>query len=327
MSITANTMADVVAVVIHCLGFTPTSSVVLTLVNGTSVVCTLRVDAQPHAQPRELAARVTGYTGQIPAADGALMVSFEDEKALTLAQYRALGDALSHTGTPLRGAVLVTGGHIMDYDGDSTDSVPFTDAATSPTALEMMLKTEAPALLAANVPACRTGRTEAIQAHAANAAGLDAGDAETRAVARGTLADLIEGYRTTGAVSADHAAWLAGTLTHCGFRDLLATSLATSEDGEAAMAGALLGTTAPESWEHLRTAARALAAALEHIPTKYRAEILTIIGWTRWIDGMSTEADRFFALAQQADPGHTLSTQMLTMINKGHLPPAALQAH
>ena len=133
---------------------------------------------------------------------------------------------------------------------------------------------------------------------------MDPQDAETLAVARGTLTDMIEGYRHTGKVSAEHAAWLAGTCTNKGMRDILIASLATTGTELEEIGAALMGENAPEDWGFLKAGAEALYAALEFIPTEHRADLLVAISWTHWIDGKGTEARRFVGLVLESNPGH-----------------------
>jgi len=326
----ATTAADLVAVINHTFGFLPTSSVAVLFTDGPKLTASLRVDADPTRDAHQWASSIAGIAAKADGADGAFVVSFEDGQAMTTRQYEALGDALARAGTPIVGAVLVTGGRIMDYEGDSTDAVPLAEAETSPVGLALQFAQTTPRMLAADVPAYRATdpeQAEAIRAHAAAAAGLDAWDAETQALVCGTLRDAIDGYRATGTVSEAHAAWLAGTFTHKQLRDLLAASLVTHAQDAEAIGRALLGNTIPEDWEYLRAGADMLHTALAFIPAPFRAETLSIIAAMRWLDGQSTEAARYCELAQAAEPGHRLSGLLLRLLDGGHLPATATTPH
>ncbi|MGB9033646.1 MAG: hypothetical protein WCC45_03905, partial [Paeniglutamicibacter sp.] len=85
--ITATTNADTVAVAIHSLGFTPTSSVVL--LEDHTVAATLRIDARPDTPAGIWAGEVTTYADRLENTTGILLLSFEDDRAMTPAQYRA----------------------------------------------------------------------------------------------------------------------------------------------------------------------------------------------------------------------------------------------
>lgn len=112
--INATTMADVVAIAVHGIGFVPTSSVALLLMNEAGLIATLRADANPEVPTAEWAQALTNYVHRVTDANGVILISFEDEQAMTTKQYRALGDTLAHAGCPIRSAILVAGGHLMD---------------------------------------------------------------------------------------------------------------------------------------------------------------------------------------------------------------------
>lgn len=328
----AHTLLDTVAVAVHMLGFTPRSSIVLLLMAGNNVAASLRLDAAPAMDPAQLAAHAAKYAGHARAvnADSTILISFEDEEAMTTAQYEEIGDQLAAAAMPITTAVLVTGGMVMDYEGDSTDAEPLSGIETSTLGLELHMRQNHTAQLAQDVPAYTTPdatHEAAIHAHAETARGFDPEDAAEHAAAIGTLRDVIDGHDATGTVSNNHAAWLGASMAHGALRDVLVASLSTSETTETAIREALLGNTTPESWDYLRNGRRALYAALGAIPEQLRADPLSVIAWTYWMDGQSSHAAAFCDLAQQARPGHKLSELMLRMLNRGHLPKAATMPH
>ncbi|MFF5794607.1 DUF4192 family protein [Paeniglutamicibacter sp. NPDC012692] len=236
------------------------------------------------------------------------------------------------TRSPTRGAFIRsvirnTAGHLMDYDGDSTDSVEFSAVATSNTALALMMATTQGARLAADIPECTNAPMEPLARFAREAVAMDSRCAETLAVARGTLTDMIEGYRQTRKVSPEHAARLAGTSSNKGMRDLLIASLATTGTDHEEIGAALMGEKTPEDWGFLKAGGDALYAALEFIPTEHRADLLVAISWTRWIDGKGTEARRFVGLALESNPGHRLSQLLNRLILSGHMAASATTQH
>lgn len=330
--IKAQSTTDIVAVALHLLGFTPKSSIVLLLTADNGVAASLRVDANPASFPAGLATRAAEYASPAAAvgANGSILISFEDDKAMTTAQYEAIGDKLAAVGMPIRAAVLVTGGLIMDYEGDSTDAEPFANVETTTIGLELHLNPVEFVQLPEDVPAYvapDAAHEEAIRAHAAAARSFDPSDEAEHAAAIGTLRDIVDGHAANGTVSNDHAAWLAGVLPNPRLRDLLTASLATSDTDETALQDALLGNTSPESWDYLRNAGRALYAALGAIPEQLRADTLCMIAWTRWMDGKATHAAAFCRLAKEAQPGHKLATLLLKILNTGNLPKAAIMPH
>lgn len=179
--------------------------------NESGLIATLRADANHDAPAEQRAQAITDYVHRVSDANGLILLSFEDEDTMTTAQYRALGDTLAHAGCPIRSAIRITAGHLMDYYGDSSDSLVFSAVATSNAALALMMATTRGAKLAADIPQCTNAPTELLARFAREAAAMNPEDPETLAVARGTLTDMIEGYRQTCNVSAEHAAWLAAT--------------------------------------------------------------------------------------------------------------------
>lgn len=212
----------------------------------------------------------------------------------------------------------------MDHDVDSTDSVEFSTVATSNLGLAHMLATTKIDKLAIDVPPCTSpAAPELLAQFIDEAQKMDWLDAETRALVRGTLADLVTGYRHSSKVSPEHAAWLVGTCTDKNVRDLLISSLATSTDDLDVLQAVLFGEIVPESWDFLNDGADAFFAALEYIEEAHRADLLTGIGWVRWLSGRGTEAMKFLALAQRANPEHRLSHLLCRLIESGHLPVSA----
>ncbi|MET0872424.1 MAG: DUF4192 family protein [Paeniglutamicibacter terrestris] len=327
-TIKATTLVEVTAVAIHGIGFIPTSSVVLMLMNENGLVATLRVDANPEVPAEEWAQNITTYVHRVSDANGVILLSFENEKAMTTAQFRALGDTLAHAGCPIKNSVLVTDGWVMDYDGDSTDAVKFSTVAESNAALALMFSTNKAAKMAADIPVCTTPASiNDLQKFINDAQNMGFEDEETRAVVRGTLTDMVDGYRKNGKVSPQHAAWLAGLCTNKNVRDLMFASLATTSDDNGTISAVLMGDTAPEDWEFFQAGADAVYSALEFIPEASRTDLLAGLGWTRWIDGKGSEAMKFLGLALETDPEHRLTTLLIAMINSGELPKSASTKH
>ncbi|MFJ6419041.1 DUF4192 family protein [Paeniglutamicibacter sp. NPDC091659] len=326
--ITATTIADTVAVAIHGIGFTPTSSVVLMLMENHTLAATLRIDARPETPAGLWAAEITNYVHRLDTVNGILLLSFEDDHAMTPAQYRALDTVLTLTGRPIRHALLIRDGYVMDYDGNHSDKLPFSAVVTSNAALALMLATESYTKLAADIPPCSTGTAlPELQEFVDAARRMDCEDKETRTTVRSTLIGLIIGYQCTGTVTPHEGAWLAGTCTQKGIRDLIFASLATSSDDMDSISAALMGETAPEDWDYFRDGADAIYTALEYIPPEHRTDLLAGLGWTRWIDGKGSEAMNFLDLARATDPGHRLTELLTRLISSGHLPASATTKH
>lgn len=326
--ITATTNADTVAVAIHSLGFTPTSSVVLILLEHHTVAATLRIDAHPEDPADSWAAKVTTYVDRLKSTTGVLLLSFEDDRAMTPEQYRALGTILARTGRPVCHALLIRDGYITDYENQTKDKVSFDMAATSNAALALLVARQTYLKLAADIPPCTTeDAAEHVQHFAEEARPLDEQDQPTRIKMLYTLVGITTGYRETGTVAPSQAAWLAGTCTNKGIRDLIFASLAVATLDRDIMGSALMGEIPPDSWEHFRNGADAIYTALEYIPSESRTDLLAGLGWTRWIDGKGSEAMAFLDLARTTDPGHRLTALLTRLIASGQMPESATIKH
>lgn len=66
--------------------------------NEAGLVATLRADANHDAPAEQWARAITDHVHRVSDANGVILLSFEDEQAMTTAQYRALGDTLAHAG-------------------------------------------------------------------------------------------------------------------------------------------------------------------------------------------------------------------------------------
>ncbi|EMQ96833.1 DUF4192 family protein [Paeniglutamicibacter gangotriensis] len=326
--ITATTMADTVAVAIHSLGFTPTSSVVLMLLEHRTVAATLRLDAHPEAPAGFWATEVRHYVDRLENITGVLLLSFEDDRAMTPTQYRALGGLLARTGRPIRHAVLIRDGYLTDYEGTHTDQIPFATVATSNAALALMVGTKSYVKLAADIPPCSTdAAVSELQQFVDAARRLDCADGATRTTVCTRLIGIVIGYQCTGTITPNEGAWLGGTCTNKGIRDLIFASLATTSDDMDTISAALMGDISPDDWEYFRDGADAIYTALEYIPLEYRTDLLAGLGWTRWIDGKGSEAMHFLDLARTTDPTHRLTELLTRLIISGRLPASATTKH
>lgn len=326
--ITATTTADTVAVAIHSLGFTPSSSVVVLLLQHHTVAATLRIDARPEVPAGFWAAEVTAYVDRLENITGILLLSFEDDRAMTLAQYRVLKRILTLTGRPIRHALLIRDGFITDYDGTHTERIPFASVATSNAALALMVGTKSYVKLAADIPPCSSDTVVSeLQGFKEAAHRLDCEDRTTRTTVCTRLIGLVIGYQCTGTITPNQGAWLGGTCTNKGIRDLIFASLATTSDDMDTMSAALMGEVSPDDWAYFRDGADAIYTSLEYIPPEFRTDLLAGLGWTRWIDGKGSEAMNFLDLARTTDPTHRLTELLTRLIISGRLPTSATTKH
>ena len=73
---------------------------VLILLQNHTVAATLRIDARPEIAAGFWAAEVTSYVDRLENIAGILLLSFEGDRAMAPAQYRALKTTLTLTGRP-----------------------------------------------------------------------------------------------------------------------------------------------------------------------------------------------------------------------------------
>lgn len=326
--ITATTIADTVAVAIHALDFTPTSSVVLVLLNGHTVAANLRIDVDPRIPAGVWASEVAHYVHRLDTVTGVLLLSFEDDCAMSPEQYRALDMLLTLTRRPIRHAIRITKGFITDYDGNCAEKIPFSAVETSNAALALMANTESYAKLAADIPpynpaASATELEESLEA----ARALDCEENETRTKVCTRFVAIVMGYQCTGTVTPQEGAWLAGTCTNKGIRDTVFAALATTNNDMDSISAALMGEVAPDDWAFFKDGADAIYTALEYVPPEYRTDLLAGLGWTRWIEGKGSEAMKFLDLARGTDPTHRLTQLLTRLITNGHLPASATTKH
>ena len=197
IKITGTTNADTVAVAIQALGFTPTSSVVLILLEHHTVAATLRIDAHPEDPADSWAAKVTTYVDRLKSTTGVLLLSFEDDRAMTPAQYRALDTTLARTGRPVRHVVLIRDGSITDYHGlprTHTDRISFATVATSNAALALMVSTKSYVKLGADIaPRSTDAAVSELQGFKEVAHRLDCEDGATRTTVCTRLIGIVIG--------------------------------------------------------------------------------------------------------------------------------------
>lgn len=308
------------------LGFTPRNSVVLHLSCGTTLICTLRVDAHPvagGAWARQVMETLQQVSAQL---DSSILVSYEDEYAMTTAQYEELGDLLAQAGMPLRKAVLVTDGKIMDYDRDSTDAVDYEEALIEPINLAHMVNAPAPRH-ADEVPPCHEEPDAMATARTAQAAAIDGYHVSTidelAARVHDELLEQLVTYRQVGTTSEEQAGWIAGTFQTRLGRDVFLAVLATGANRDKDVPAALMGEESIENRELFTAGANMIFDALEFIPNAYRPNILAGLAWTRWMQGKGSLALEFLGLSREIDPEHTLTELFTRLIMSGKLPASA----
>ncbi|MGP4994850.1 DUF4192 family protein [Glutamicibacter ardleyensis] len=316
--------ADVVAHLITSLGFTPTSSVALQLLNGSKVLASLRVDVAIPADTVPWAQQVVSIVQRLEHVTGVILISFEDDKAMTAGQYEELGDQLAHIGAPIVRAVLVTGGMVLDYDGDNADAEPWNEVETSPVGLETHLQLTKPAMHVADIPAYADRLEQEAKEQAGKLQTFDFESDKHRESLRDQFIGLVTEYQAQGQLTDQMAVWVAGAMHLKSTRDLVAVATATADMSLESITSMLLGDTVVEDREFFDHAIEMLFECAQYVTGVASANILCLLGWACWMTGRGSEAQNFLIKAEAEHPGHRLSELLTALIVQGKLPATAL---
>lgn len=316
--------ADVVAHLITSLGFTPTSSVALQLLDGTKVLASLRVDVAETGDTSVWAHQVVSIVERLEHVTGVILISFEDDKAMTSHQYEELGDQLARIGAPIRRSILVTGGMVIDYEGDSTDAEQWNTVQTSPVGLETHFQLSKSAMHVADIPAYENRLEREANEQSEKMQAFDFESDEHRENLHTEFTRLVTEYHEGGQLTDQMAIWVAGAMQKKSTRDLVAVATATADMSLDSIANTLLGDTVVEDREFFDHAIEMLFGCAHYVAGEASANILCLLGWACWMTGRGSEAQKFLIKAGTQYPGHRLSELLTTLIAQGKLPATAL---
>jgi hypothetical protein len=309
---------DLIAAVPHLLGFHPTDSLVLLVVERHDVALTMRADLPPPDHPGGLVERLVAPATRYPGATAVAVVVGggsgdppEDLPHDTLVD--ALDDALPAVGVPLVLAVWVRatakGEPWFDYhdagtSGTTPDPTSTTlAAATAARGHVTYASREAMAdVLEPDPPEALARRAALLNRRATNP------DPPTdRAVlARGhdlVRAEVVRAADRKRPLTDEEVADLAHALSNPWVRD---ASLAHCVGEHAASAEVL--------WTELTRAS----------PTPERAEPATLLAFSAYLRGLGSLASLALERAAEANPGHRLSELLREALDTG-LPPDQLR--
>ncbi|GAA2943168.1 DUF4192 family protein [Glutamicibacter bergerei] len=315
---------DLVAHLISALGFTPASSVALQLLEGEKAFASLRVDVASPGDTTAWAHQVTGIVQRLEQVTGVSLVSFEDDKAMTAGQYEELGDQLAHIGAPIRRAVLVSNGMVMDYEGDGTDAEDWDTVQISPVGLEAHFARTKPAMRMADIPAYDDRLDHEAEELAGDLQGFDFDVSENRERLRAEFTGLVTEYQAHGRVTDPMVIWVAGAMRQKSTRDLVAVVTATADMSLESITNVLLGETIVEDREFFDHAVEMLYRCAHYVNGEPFANILCLLGWACWMTGQGSEAQKFLLRAGDECPGHRLSELLTLLVTQGKVPATAL---
>lgn len=315
---------DLVAHLITALGFTPTSSVALQLLEGEKAFASLRVDVATPGDTNPWAQQVTGIVQRLEQVTGVILVSFEDGKVMTAGQYEELGDQLARIGAPIRRAILVTGGSVMDYEGDGTDAEPWSTVEVSPVGLEAHFARTKPARHMEDIPAYDDRFEHEAEDQTDTMQAFDFEVAENRERLRAQFTELVTEYQAQERVTDQMAIWVAGAMHQKSTRDLIAVATATADMSLESITNVLLGETIVEDRQFFDHAVEMLYQCAHYVTGEPSANILCLLGWACWMTGQGSEAQKFLLRAGDECPGHRLSELLTMLVTQGKVPATAL---
>lgn len=144
-SISSN--VSIAAFVCTSLKLDPRDSVAIVLCKGHSVIATLRVDLANGGQVTRWIDAIHGLVDRIitdNGIDATVLVAYDDRGAFKGQAYSELDNLMMLIGALIRRAVLVSNGEIMDFNGDGTDAVAYSEVEAEALTLEGRLNGKNP---------------------------------------------------------------------------------------------------------------------------------------------------------------------------------------
>ncbi|MDV2982476.1 UNVERIFIED_CONTAM: DUF4192 family protein [Actinomycetes bacterium ARC8] len=326
-SISSN--VSIAAFVRTSLKFDPQESVALVLCNEQSVVVTIRVDLHSMGNETQWASSIGNVLGKISAdhaIDATVLVAYDELGTFKGAKHDALIEVLENAGAPVQRTVLVANGKIMNYHGDGTDAVPYSEVETQPIALMGMLNGKNP-LRAKDIEHCEETSAEVQDiAEARMAEMIRMGETleEIAPKIGHEMATQIAIYCEAGEVTTEIAGWLAGTFSMKMGRDMAVLALAGTATDKEGIADFLIGDRVVEDRKILEIGHEMLFEALAYIAGRARTNILCAVAWAHWTQGNSTEAMATLTEARELEPDHKLANQFVTLIARGKVAKTSL---
>lgn len=321
--------ADIIALVLHTLGYMPTESLVILGMAGKSMRATLRIDLPRTGAGNEtIAPVVTSHMLSDVEADGSLFIVFTAEPGIDGQPREALVEALMREldkgGIPARDGWLVSPAGWMSYLDLGAQMQRLTEVTDGVINAEMTYRGSSyEATNAARIPEF-TGDAPAAAARITAMVTDDETDpfdteAEPMANARATWQDALDTRGTGEDNTALIAAFQDTMIRDRLMADIVATST-RDEDYSKALIGEL--TEAPD-WRRVEDAEATLAQLLTGAPGAHRAPLLTVIGWLEWLKGKGTRAGQYFTAALEVDGSYRLAGLLDQLVAAGYIAPVA----
>lgn len=321
--------ADILATIPHTLGFAPTNSLVLiALHRDRALGATLRIDL-PQLHPTGAADYMAGLIRQDTEAIAVLTAIYDEDAPHghwpDHGDYTRLVDALEDAGLP-----VMDGWHIT---ADSYSSLTCQDACCPPEPLEQVKDSAVNAGLVFN--GSTYAAEQGVPVHPGPAPELEERIKERiMAVEVDALTEDIFDFMQPAMITArlewecalgtepgeETAAVLLAQIVRKPVRDRIMADMIGAPADEEGMKQAILGRAKSVDWERALKFQALTLHLCAYAPAEIRADLLTMAGYLEWYKGRASNAGDLFAQAQQAKPGHRLSTLLEMMLSRGEVP-------
>ncbi|MDF9279099.1 DUF4192 domain-containing protein [Arthrobacter sp. EH-1B-1] len=322
--------ADILAYVLHTLGFTPQDSFVFLTMHGKRVGATLRLDAPgDEVSPAQYTATVQHYLAHDREADGVLFIAYTDRVTIDGTKpysehSTAIDTALDHAGTPIRDSWLVTSEHWETYfcqDPDCCTPRPLDEVTDSMLNAHLIYEGSNPTAGTITIPDYTGNTTQTLD----------------------RIGDIITGWTIT-----DPADWSAPVMTECralwqetlgvvpdedtalhliaalhapAVRDRIIADTISTDDDPDTFAEVVIGRyPGRPDWDRVDATHDLLAGLLSSTPPEARAPLFAFLGWIHWYKGRSSIAAQYLTTAQDTDREHRLTQLLTQLVNTGTLP-------
>lgn len=328
--------ADILAYVLHTLGFTPRESFVFLTMHGKQIGATLRLDAPgSDVHPAQYASTVLHYLANDKDADGVLFIAYTDRATIDGTKpysehAQALDMALDLAGTRIRDSWLVTSEHWTTYfcdDADCCTPNPLDEVTDSMLNAHLIYEGSNPAAGAVIDPAY-TGDNANLDRIGEIITGWTITDpadwtapvmTENRALWQETLGTTPD---------KDTALQLVAALHTPAVRDRIFADTISTDDDPDVFADVVTGRyPGRPDWNRVDATQDLVIELFRFTPPEARTPLFALLGWTHWYKGRSSIASQYLAKAREADPENMLAQLLTQLVDTGNLPACVKHQH
>ncbi|WP_142060045.1 DUF4192 domain-containing protein [Pseudarthrobacter sp. B4EP4b] len=320
--------ADILGFIPHTLGFVPRESFVFLTMRGNTLGATLRVDAPVAAGAAGFAHSMVEYIELDAKATAVLLAVYTDSDPEVGAQrpfhdhIEAVIQALETAGTPLKDAWLVTSSYwrnlLCDSEAGCCLPEPLESITDGQLNAELVFRGSSYQKAPGTTYAAFTGPADTADRIREAVYGVFAGELHT---GRELWAEALI---RDGWTDPETAVELVACFQRPDLRDVLFCNVIDPELPDAEGSGDLLiGQGITPDWDRVDRAQQLARGLMEMTPERYRAPLLTLIGWLSYLKGQSSVAAEHFNLAIEVSPGYRLAGLMEQLVSRGTIAPVA----